>query len=123
MLHVSSDINKLTRERTVDAEFPHAPEDWNRQYAMDIARTEGLKLTDEHWEAVRALQIYYAQHEDAAKINPRDLHDALDEHFHPQGGIKHLYLLFPGGPIAQGCRLAGLKAPFMASDRSFGSVS
>ncbi|KAB2313668.1 TusE/DsrC/DsvC family sulfur relay protein [Betaproteobacteria bacterium SCN2] len=123
MLHVSSDINKLTRERTVDPEFPHAPEEWNRQHAMDIARAEGLKLSDEHWEAVRALQSYYARHEDQAKISPRDLHDALDEHFHPQGGIKHLYLLFPGGPIAQGCRLAGLKAPFMASDRSFGSVS
>lgn len=123
MLHVSSDINKLTRERTVDPEFPNAPEEWTKHEALDIARAEGLKLTPEHWEAVRALQTYYAQHEDQAKINPRDLHDALDEHFHPQGGIKHLYLLFPGGPIAQGCRLAGLKAPFMASDQSFGSVS
>ncbi len=123
MIHISSDINKLTRERTVDPAFPHAPDDWNRQQALDIARGEGLEMTEAHWEAVRALQTYYAQHEDAAKINPRDLHDALDEHFHPQGGLKHLYLLFPGGPIAQGCRIAGLKAPFMASDRSFGSVS
>lgn len=123
MLHVSSDINKLTRERTVDPEFPNAPEEWTKREALDIARAEGLKLTEEHWEAVRALQSYYARHEDQARISPRDLHDALDEHFHPQGGIKHLYLLFPGGPIAQGCRLAGLKAPFMASDQSFGSVS
>jgi sulfur relay protein, TusE/DsrC/DsvC family len=123
MLHVSSDINKLTRERSVDPAFPQAPDDWDRKQAEQIAREEGLEMTEEHWEAVRALQTYYAQHEDAAKINPRDLHDALDEHFHPQGGIKHLYLLFPGGPIAQGCRIAGLKAPFMASDRSFGSVS
>jgi tRNA 2-thiouridine synthesizing protein E len=123
MLHVSSDINKLTRERTVDPEFPNAPEEWTKREAQDIARAEGLKLSEEHWEAVRALQSYYARHEDQARISPRDLHDALDEHFHPQGGIKHLYLLFPGGPIAQGCRLAGLKAPFMASDQSFGSVS
>lgn len=123
MMHVSSDINKLTRERTIDPDFPHAPDDWTKQQALEIAREEGLDMTEEHWETVRALQSYYAQHEDAAKINPRDLHDALDEHFHPQGGIKHLYLLFPGGPIAQGCRLAGLKAPFMASDLSFGSVS
>jgi TusE/DsrC/DsvC family sulfur relay protein len=123
MPHVSSDINKLTRDRLFDPEFPNAPEDWTRHDALDIARKEGLNLTDDHWEAVRALQRYYATHEDQAKINPRDLHDALDEHFHPQGGIKHLYLLFPGGPIAQGCRLAGLKAPFMAKDNSFGSVS
>jgi tRNA 2-thiouridine synthesizing protein E len=123
MLHVSSDINKLTRDRTVDPEFPHAPEDWSRQEALDIANKEGLKLTEANWEAVRALQSYFAHHEDVAKINPRDLHDALDEHFHAHGGIKYLYQIFPGGPIAQGCRIAGLKAPFIATDHSFGSVS
>ena len=52
-----------------------------------------------------------------------DLHDALDECFHQKGGLKYLYTLFPGGPIAQSCRLAGLKAPFIATDRSFGSVA
>lgn len=123
MMHVSSDINKLIRGRTVDPEFPHAPEDWTKQQALDIARQEGLELTEANWEAVRALQSYFAEHEDAARINQRDLHDALDEHFHQHGGIKYLYKIFPGGPIAQGCRIAGLKAPFMATDHSFGSVA
>lgn len=123
MLHVSSDINKLILGRTVDPDFPHAPEDWTRVQAMEIADEEALEMTDVHWEVVRALQTYYANHEDDARINPRDLHDALDEHFHPQGGLKFLYEIFPGGPVVQGCRLAGLKAPFMASDHSFGSVA
>jgi tRNA 2-thiouridine synthesizing protein E len=123
MLHTSSDINKLTSDRHIDPDFPHAPEDWDRQHAMDIAREEGLTLNEAHWEAVRALQSYFARHESAARINPHELHDALEEHFHQHGGLRFLYMLFPGGPIAQGCRLAGLKAPFMASDRSFGSVS
>ncbi len=123
MMHVSSDINKLIRGQTVDPEFPHAPEDWTKQQALDIARQEGLELTEANWEAVRALQSYFAEHEDAARINQRDLHDALDEHFHQHGGIKYLYKIFPGGPIAQGCRIAGLKAPFMATDHSFGSVA
>ncbi len=123
MLHVSTDINKLTRERSIDPEFPNAPEDWSRQLAMDIAYKEELKLTGEHWEAIRALQSYFAQHDASSRFSTRDLHDALDEHFHTQGGLKHLYMLFPGGPIAQGCRLAGLKAPFSAMDLSFGSVS
>jgi len=76
-----------------------------------------------HWDVIRALQNYYAHHDDEAVISLRELHDALDEHFHLQGGLKYLYTLFPGGPIAQSCRLAGLKAPFMASDSSFGSVA
>lgn len=123
MLHVSTDINRLVRESVIDPDFPHAPLEWTRDEAMETAREEGLKLTEDHWEAIRALQTYYAHHADDTAINLRDLHDALDEHFHQKGGLKYLYTLFPGGPIAQSCRLAGLKAPFMASDPSFGSVA
>lgn len=123
MPHVSTDINKLMQEPVTDPDFPHAPLDWTQDVAMKIAREEGLELAEDHWEAIRALQKYHALHEDSAVINLRELHDALDEHFHPKGGIKHLYTLFPGGPIAQGCRLAGLKAPFMTTDSGFGSVA
>lgn len=123
MLHVSTDINRLIREPASDPDFPHAPFDWARAEAAQIAHEEGLEMTPDHWEAVRALQSYYAHHADDPAISLRDLHDALDEHFHSKGGLKFLYTLFPGGPIAQSCRIAGLKAPFTATDRSFGSVA
>jgi TusE/DsrC/DsvC family sulfur relay protein len=123
MLHVTADINKLIRDPATHPDFPNAPLDWTREDAMKTAREEGLQLTEAHWEVVRALQNYYAHHADETVISLRGLHDALDEHFHLQGGLKYLYTLFPGGPIAQSCRLAGLKAPFMASDSSFGSVA
>lgn len=106
---------------TKDAKFPHAPDGWTTAHAVNTAKQEGLKLGEDHWEAMRALQEYFARHEDTA-VNPRELHDALDERFHGKGGIKYLYLLFPGGPVAQGCRLAGLKAPAGAVDKGFGSV-
>ena len=122
MQHVSSDINKLTRDRAVNPEFPDAPEGWMPQHALDVAHKENLELTEDHWEVVRALQRYFAQHAEG-HINLRDLHDALDERFHQSGGIKQLYLLLPGGPVAQGCRLAGLDAPFLATDKGFGSVA
>jgi tRNA 2-thiouridine synthesizing protein E len=123
MLHVSTDINQLTREPASDPDFPNAPPEWTRKDAMTIAGSEGLVLTEDHWETSRALQAYFAQHEDETTINLRELHDALDEHFHAKGGLKYLYTLFPGGPIAQSCRLAGLMAPFIATDPSFGSVA
>ena len=105
-----------------DPRFPHAPEGWTPARAVDSARREGLELGENHWEALRALQEYYARHA-ATAVKMRELHDALDEKFHRQGGIRHLYLLFPGGPIAQGCRIAGLKAPAGATDKGFGSVA
>jgi len=105
----------------MQASFPHAPEGWTPATAVEAARQEGLVIGEEHWEALRALHEYYARHD--GTVNLRELHDALDEKFHRQGGIRHLYTLFPAGPVAQGCRIAGLKVPAGAIDRGFGSVA
>jgi len=105
-----------------DPDFPHAPLDWSRDIAVAQARAVNLELTEEHWQLIRALQDFYARHEESA-INVRELHDALDENFHARGGLRHLYTLFPEGPIAQGCRLAGLEPPAGAHDPGFGSVT
>ncbi|MCK7496212.1 MAG: TusE/DsrC/DsvC family sulfur relay protein [Comamonadaceae bacterium] len=86
-----------------------------------MAQQDNLKLGEEHWAVVRALQEYFARH-DPKGINTRELHDALDEKFHAMGGIKQLYRILPGGPVAQGCRLAGLAAPAGASDKGFGGT-
>ena len=116
------EITGRGRGAAKDPRFPHAPEGWTPALAAESARGEGLELREEHFEALRALQEYYAKHELTA-VNLRGLHDALDEKFHRRGGIRHLYLLFPGGPVAQGCRIAGLKAPAGATDKGFGSVA
>ena len=118
----SFDTSTLIRDVSRDPGFPHAPLAWTRQAAQAIAEQDGLTLTDEHWEVIRALQNYYAR-QSGPVVNLRALHDALDEKFHIRGGLKYLYQILPGGPVVQGCRLAGLKAPFMASDKSFGSVA
>lgn len=123
MMHISRDINALTRDRDDIPGFPDAPLDWTPDEATRMAQNEGLELTEEHKDVIRALQRYFLQHEDDGHLNLRDIHDALDEHFHQLGGLKYLYQIFPGGPIAQGCRLAGLEAPFLATDKSFGSVA
>jgi len=102
--------------------FPHAPPNWTRETAVEIAQQEQLTLVDDHWIVVRGLQEFFARNEDGV-ISLRDLHDALDEKFHHKGGVKYLYTLLPGGPIAQGCRLAGLEPPPGAIDRGFGSVA
>jgi sulfur relay (sulfurtransferase) DsrC/TusE family protein len=74
-----------------DPAFPHAPEGWTKARALEIAREENLKLEAAHWTALRALQEYFVRH-DPTEINLRELHDALDEKFHREGGIRQLYL-------------------------------
>jgi tRNA 2-thiouridine synthesizing protein E len=107
---------------TAIRDFRFAPPHWTPAVAQDLARQERLTLGEDHWELVRGLQEFYARHEDVA-INMIELQDALEEKFHHRGGMKYLYTLFPAGPVAQGCRLAGLKAPAGATDRGFGSVA
>ena len=103
-------------------EFRFAPLDWTLDKARATAAAEGLTPGDDHWELVRGLQEFYARQQDAT-LSLRELQDALEEKFHHKGGMKYLYTLFPGGPIVQGCRLAGLRAPAGAIDRGFGSVA
>jgi tRNA 2-thiouridine synthesizing protein E len=99
--------------------FPHAPADWSPAEAERLAAGEDVALTPEHWETLRSLQAYFANMEEP-KV--RELLDALDERFHARGGLKLLHKLFPNGPVAQGCRLAGLAVPPGAVDKSFGSA-
>jgi len=106
----------------VDPRFRFAPPDWTPDDALALARSEGLELGEDHWETLRALQEYFARHE-GKEIRRRALHDALEEKFHHKGGMKYLYMLFPRGPVAQGCRLAGLKPPAGSFDPSYGSVA
>lgn len=105
--------------RRASPAFPHAPDEWDEAVARQVADLEHLSLDDYHWDVIRALQAFFARNEDP---NVRDLHDALEEKFHTVGGLKFLYQRLPGGPVAQGCRLAGLKAPAGARNPSFGSV-
>ncbi len=105
--------------RKASSAFPHAPAEWDETAAAEVASKEGLSLEDHHWEVITALQEFFARNKDP---KAREIHDALDEKFHALGGLKFLYKLLPGGPVAQGCRLAGLTAPVGAEDGSLGSV-
>ena len=104
-----------------NADFPSAPPGWTPETARQVAAEYQLDLNDDdYWAVIRGLQEYYARHD--RSINVRELLDALEEKFHSKGGIKYLYRLLPGGPVAQGCRLAGLQPPAGAVDKGFGSV-
>jgi TusE/DsrC/DsvC family sulfur relay protein len=119
MAQTMSEIMNPSANAT-DADFPNAPDGWTRQSAEAAARSDGIELTAAHWETIKALQAYFAR--EGERPNVRALHDGLGERFHGRGGIKYLYEIFPGGPVAQGCRFAGLEPPAGAVDKSFGSV-
>ncbi|MGO8738666.1 TusE/DsrC/DsvC family sulfur relay protein [Rhodoblastus sp.] len=93
---------------------------WSEETAREIAAKEGIELTSEHWEVVHLLRNHYRLR--GHSLTGTALLRALSEPFAMRGGIKHLYQLFPAGPVSQGSRIAGVPAPPYSRDLSFGSV-
>ena len=106
--------NSRTRE-----EFPNAPAGWTKEQGEEVAASMGIVPGEIHWEVVRVLQGCYAD-----EPNPpiRRLCDAMAAVFKPRGGRKMLMKEFPGGPVTQGCAMAGLTPPAGSVDQSMGSV-
>ena len=94
--------------------------DWSESVAQDLARQENIQLTNAHWDVIHMLRDHYRLH--GLAPHARQLLDGLEERFHQEGGKKFLYQLFPGGPVTQGSKIAGLPLPPYSSDHSFGSV-
>ncbi|MFW2439319.1 MAG: TusE/DsrC/DsvC family sulfur relay protein [Arenicellales bacterium] len=89
-------------------------------HVREMAAREGIELSDEHLGVVECLRDYYLELGEAE--NGRDLEEMLDEIFDGHGGRKYLWRLFPGGPVSQGMRLAGLPLPPHSGDKGFGTV-
>jgi tRNA 2-thiouridine synthesizing protein E len=120
------DINRGTDAREFQ---PHDPEGhlqglphWSREFAKCQARAEGLdELSEEHWWVIYNVRGLYRKHGRAASA--RQVTRVLEKDFVDEGGLRHLYELFPKGPVSQGSRLAGVPPPPYSSDLSFGSVA
>jgi len=76
---------------------------WNRAVAIELAREEGIELTENHWKVLDFIESDYADKQ--AVPGMRRLNKI--------GGIptKDLYRLFPNGPIKKAARIAGFPKP------------
>lgn len=83
-------------------------EDWSEDFARAQAASEGLALSDAHWQLVRFLRDHFHAHGVQAQVR------VMVRHFTPLWGAERgsnhaLHDLFPnGGPQKQGNRIAGL---------------
>jgi TusE/DsrC/DsvC family sulfur relay protein len=83
---------------------------WNEEVGAYLATTEGLTLTDQHWEVINFLREYYNEFQIAPAV--RVLTKAIGKKLGPEkGNSQYLYELFPYGPAKQACKVAGLPKP------------
>jgi tRNA 2-thiouridine synthesizing protein E len=112
-------MNEQVTERDPAAHLEELPE-WSRRIAEQAAAEEGISLTEEHWQVLHFLRRRFATHGQARYA--RELSHELEKEIAGARGSRYLFELFPGGPVTQGCRIAGIPAPPYHEDRSFGSV-
>ncbi|MFZ3064218.1 MAG: TusE/DsrC/DsvC family sulfur relay protein [Nitrospirota bacterium] len=85
-------------------------EDWSIGVAEHLAKEEGVKMTEGHWEVIFFLREFYEEYS-IAPMMIKTLVKAIAKKLGPEKGNKeYLYELFPVGP-AQANRIAGLPRP------------
>ena len=78
------------------------PEQWNKEIGQEIAKEEGITLTDKHWEVLKYLRD---QHKQEIPLTIRKIGKSgiVD--------IKEFYQLFPNGPLKISSKIAGIPKP------------
>ena len=83
---------------------------WTKEIAEEMAKSDDIELSSEHWDVINFLRGYFEEYQIAPAV--RVLTKAIAKKFGKEkGNSKYLYSLFPYGPGKQGCRFAGLPKP------------
>jgi tRNA 2-thiouridine synthesizing protein E len=83
------------------------PAAWTESAALELARREGIALSDSHWAVVRFMRDYYEQRH----IAP-DARFVLKFLAQTRGADRNeLFRLFPYGYVKQACKIAGMRKP------------
>ena len=85
--------------------FIQEPEKWNEAVAEDLAKEESsiAPMPPDHWKLVNYIRDYYLNYEVAPPIRMLCKKNGFD--------LKYVYEMFPKGPAAGACKVAGLPKP------------
>ena len=75
---------------------------WTKEIGEEIAKSEGIEMTDRHWEVIEWIQGQ-VQAGKALSVRGVKKSGVVD--------IKQFYALFPNGPLKISTRIAGVPKP------------
>lgn len=84
------------------------PQNWTEEIATEFARQENIELTEDHWDSIRFMRQYYAEHQIAPDV--RHVMKHLSVRLGPDSRNR-IFELFPYGYVKQACKIAGMKRP------------
>lgn len=92
----------LTEVKRNEEGYLEDASEWSEDIAKEIAGELSIDLSDKHWEVIKYLRD---QHDQGVEMSIRKMGKSgvVD--------IKEFYQLFPGGPLKNASKIAGLKRP------------
>ena len=78
------------------------PSQWTKEIAVEIAKDEGIVLTDKHYAIMEFLRKRHLAGE-ALSIRSINHSGVID--------VKTFYQLFPGAPLKKATKIAGIPKP------------
>lgn len=85
-----------------DEGYLNDPSQWNTEIAKEIAKEEGIELSDTHYKVLEYLRERFKAGE-ALTIRGVGKSGIVD--------IKGFYTLFPGAPMKKAAKIAGIPKP------------
>ena len=85
-------------------------EDWNEAVALELAREEGIEMSEAHWEVIHSLKDFYQHFEVSPAMRALVKHIAK-ELGETKGKSIYLMRLFPPSPAKVTAKIAGLPRP------------
>jgi len=83
---------------------------WNKAIAIELASLDDISLSDKHWEIINLVRHIYLETETSPPM--RLLIKAIKKYLSEDiANSRHLYQLFPDGPVRLSCKYAGLPKP------------
>lgn len=78
------------------------PEQWTKEVAAEVAKEEGVDLTEKHFEVLDYLRTKFLSG-DTLSIRGINRSGVVD--------VKTFYQLFPGAPLKKSTKIAGIPKP------------
>ena len=85
-------------------------ENWNRALAGSLAHSEGVKLSDAHWEIIQILQDFYQTTDTVPETRPFSSL-VLNRLGKEKSTSIYLMSLFGGSPAKIAAKISGLPKP------------
>ena len=93
--------NRVTVDVNEEGYFTN-PSQWTKEIAVEIAKEEGIILTDQHYAIIDWLRNRHLNGE-ALSIRSINHSNVID--------VKTFYQLFPGAPLKKATKIAGIPKP------------